>query len=330
MAPITFSSSSSSSSSMTTVPLNQSTAYSVLSNPRSDDWAIAAIFQDAFCHQDILNETIKSILTEYGSFSVSERVKTLLFKRGIELVQHSDATISMCYLRLQDEIRHDRIEDVLSAWMPKDLTNLVNSYEGEQIEFRDSIRNRFKIKFAFESSEPVIKTRIIREAIQHGKEAFLNEIFREIRLDGPPILYKLDLSHVNLSGLNLGKLLLMHANLTCANLAAADLSYASLRSSNLTGANLTDTNLTGAELTDANLTKATLTNSNLTAADLTNATLTGANLVRANLLRANLHRASLLGADLTHANLFQAKLTDTQMPKAPKVTLPPPDPCVIL
>ena len=92
-----------------------------------------------------------------------------------------------------------------------------------------------------------------------------------------------DLSHTNLSGLNLRH-----------RAQNSGLSGINLSNAGLNGANLNDTNLNG-----ANLSNATMIGTQLSNADLRNANLSGANLWNANLSNANLTGANLGGADLS-------------------------------
>ena len=81
-----------------------------------------------------------------------------------------------------------------------------------------------------------------------------------------------DLSHADLSQLNLANINLIEADLSYANLDGTNLSNAKLIAANLTHANLSNANLTNAKLISADLRHANLTNTNLTRANLTNTT----------------------------------------------------------
>ncbi len=85
----------------------------------------------------------------------------------------------------------------------------------------------------------------------------------------------------DLSGRNLSRRYLSHANLrgtllTNANLFMADLSYACL-----VGADLTNADLSGANLVGADLSNALLTNTNMLVADIKNANFSGADISKA-------------------------------------------------
>ena len=103
----------------------------------------------------------------------------------------------------------------------------------------------------------------------------------------------IDLTEVNISGLNLARF-----NLTGANLFVANLKQAKL---------------TGAVLAEANLTEAVLAGANLTEAVLTGANLTEAVLTRANLTRANLRGAYRFKPDWTEVLLTEVLLTEADL-----------------
>ncbi len=107
---------------------------------------------------------------------------------------------------------------------------------------------------------------------------------------------QLDLSYVDITGVNLN-----NANLQGAN----------LYQTNLFGANLVNANLQQTILCAANLSGANLNRANLSGAILSAANLSTANLTQANLSKANLFLANLCGANLNDANLCGANLRDT-------------------
>jgi uncharacterized protein YjbI with pentapeptide repeats len=117
-----------------------------------------------------------------------------------------------------------------------------------------------------------------------------------------------DLSHANLSGVDLSFTDLSGADLDGASLSQADLSRAKLRRVNASDADLHRANLGRADLFDANLSRADLSGANLNDADLSDASLRQVNLTGASLSRASLIRANFTGADLSDANLRGASL----------------------
>jgi uncharacterized protein YjbI with pentapeptide repeats len=113
----------------------------------------------------------------------------------------------------------------------------------------------------------------------------------------------LDLSYVDMRGVNLD-----NANLERAILYKVNLTGASLNQANLHKAVLTAANLTGTSLREANLQQAIMGAANLTGADLSHA-----NLYQTNLFLANLHGATLDGTNLCNTNLKEANLSNTKL-----------------
>jgi uncharacterized protein YjbI with pentapeptide repeats len=83
-----------------------------------------------------------------------------------------------------------------------------------------------------------------------------------------------DLSGANLREVNLGRTYMFGIFLANADLFLANLTHADLSRVNLEGANLTDADLSGADLEGANLKNARLTGANLSNANLAEATIT--------------------------------------------------------
>lgn len=142
-----------------------------------------------------------------------------------------------------------------------------------------------------------------------------------------------DLSDVQLPGINLksadlSRINLSGANLAKSNLKSTDLSHANLQSVQLQSADLSNSNLSGANLSNASLSEAILSNAdlvgaNLSGADLSNARFSGwagaaklslANLSNAKLQGSNLRNTSLVDADLSGADLSnQVDLRGTKL-----------------
>lgn len=101
------------------------------------------------------------------------------------------------------------------------------------------------------------------------------------------------LAGIELSGIDLGQM-----NFIGANLNEIDLQYENLRGALLQRANLEGTNLDGTDLQGADLQDATLKFSSLVSANLCKANLSGANLFQADLRHANLRDAILIDAEL--------------------------------
>jgi len=120
-----------------------------------------------------------------------------------------------------------------------------------------------------------------------------------------------DLSHTNLSGIDLrqiewsdaflGGVNFQHADLYQANLRHCFIERANFQQANLVQADLTESNLKQCNLVQTNLQETCLNNANLTRADLTGAKLNQATLEWANLSQAILDEADLSGASLTNA-----------------------------
>lgn len=138
-------------------------------------------------------------------------------------------------------------------------------------------------------------------------------------------LSRIDLSNMNLTGINFAGADLSYSNLVGATLNGNSFSQANLKGANLRKAVVTNTNFSGANLKGANLSLTDLRGAIFVSAQrsISRANLSGANLSRAKLMktdlngvhltRANLTRANLRGANLTRAQLVRANLTRTQL-----------------
>lgn len=114
-------------------------------------------------------------------------------------------------------------------------------------------------------------------------------------------LQKANLSHSNLSGVELSKM----------NLGGADLSYADLSNARLNQVNLADANLDHANLSGAQMQQTDLSRANLNFANLSQTNLQQAILTKANLNCANLNQADLSKADFAEANISGATFVNT-------------------
>lgn len=128
-----------------------------------------------------------------------------------------------------------------------------------------------------------------------------NYIFTPGKID----LQKANLSHSNLSGVELSKM-----NLGGADLSYADLSNAKLNQVNLADANLDHANLTSAQMQQTDLSRASLNFTNLTLANLQQAILIKANLRCANLNQADLSKADFGEATISGATFVNTKTND--------------------
>lgn len=104
--------------------------------------------------------------------------------------------------------------------------------------------------------------------------------------------------------------LLNGVDLSTMNLAGMDLSKADLSEANLSNTNLSQANLSGAVLSEANLSEANLSGALLNRAFLFETDLSGADLRRADLSQAFLSKANLIAADLSRADLREADLSE--------------------
>jgi uncharacterized protein YjbI with pentapeptide repeats len=116
-------------------------------------------------------------------------------------------------------------------------------------------------------------------------------------------LFRVDLTHANLRRTDLRKADLRESQLIESNLFKAD-----LRSANLRGANMVASDLRGANASGAHLILADLGKTDLQGADLRGTRLDRANLFEANLKETNLGDAYLPGARLLSANLMHANM----------------------
>jgi len=89
-----------------------------------------------------------------------------------------------------------------------------------------------------------------------------------------------NLSHIDIRGAKLSFSSLIKANLKNTILQGAVIKHAYLQGANLSDSNLIYVNFTGADLRGANLSSAKLSNTDFTGADLTNANLTDAKFDR--------------------------------------------------
>jgi hypothetical protein len=129
----------------------------------------------------------------------------------------------------------------------------------------------------------------------------------------------------DLSGRDLSRRYLSHANLrgtllTNANLFMADLSYACL-----VGADLTNADLSGANLVGADLSNALLTNTNMLVADIKEANFSGADISKArNLIIPQQVEANTTSNKSVPEFDKDEDLTQTRLPIIPKSALPAP------
>lgn len=114
-----------------------------------------------------------------------------------------------------------------------------------------------------------------------------------------------NLSHSNLSGVDLSKM-----NLGGANLSYADLSGARLIQVNLADANLEHANLSGAQLQQSDLSRANLSFANMAGAQMQQAIFARANLTCANLNLADLSKSNFAVTNISGASFVNTNTTD--------------------
>ena len=117
-----------------------------------------------------------------------------------------------------------------------------------------------------------------------------------------------DLSNLNLAGANLRRADLSDTDLSYSDARGADLREATLARADLQYASLSSATLKGAVMTEADLGSADLSRANLTNADLRSARLRYSRLEEANLQGARLDGGDFRGADLGGANLDKAHI----------------------
>lgn len=118
-------------------------------------------------------------------------------------------------------------------------------------------------------------------------------------------LQQANISHSNLSGVDLSKM-----NLGGADLSYTDLSNARLIQVNLTGANLDHANLSGAQLQQSDLSRANLNGAILTGANLQQVIFTKSNLTCTNLDQADLSKSTFTDATISGATFINTITTD--------------------
>lgn len=114
-------------------------------------------------------------------------------------------------------------------------------------------------------------------------------------------LQKANLSHSNLSGMDLSKI----------NLGGANLAYANLSRAKLNQTNLADANLQHADLSNSEIQKSDLSRANLSYADLTHANLQNSIFTKTILTCAKLDSADLTAARFTETNISGISLINT-------------------
>jgi uncharacterized protein YjbI with pentapeptide repeats/alpha-tubulin suppressor-like RCC1 family protein len=150
-------------------------------------------------------------------------------------------------------------------------------------------------------------------------ETFLSNINTNLSLNLTDMdLSGLDLTNTDLSGATLvntdfSGTILSGANLHGVDLSGANLEYVNFQSVNLTNAIIKDNDLSGINLQNSNLTNVNFKNTNLQNSNLISATIKNNNFNNAKLMNVSLINADLSGIDLKDANLTNSILTGANL-----------------
>ena len=241
------------------------------------------------------NESVESVLIRDG-------VKRILASKDIEVIQckvrGKIALLGDYAIADGAEQRAASIDGALKSF-PKVLTKIITQFEAPLKICR---KNKAIMIEIFKSNDPVAKAELIAAASHQGQIKYLNSILDSMK--GSKKL--LDLSNVNLAGLDLTGIDLCLTDLTNANLQGTILRNATLTMSSLVNANLNGAIFVKASLTNANLTNASAIAADFTRASLTMANLDGAKLQLACFLKSDLSNATAKGACLGFTNLKSA------------------------
>lgn len=250
---------------------------------------------------------------------ITENEKRLVLASGLVMKDYGDGTIQLSRgLTVQhDPLRSSVIDSTLLRIFPKELTDLISSYD-DDIEI--SQQNETAILDILKSADQSAKGLLIGSACRQFKLIYLNQIFSTLRQQGFKLnLSRVDLSNLNLTGLNLNNINLSYAAMHGCNLFQVTLHQANLIKTNFNGASLIKADFTGATMSGASLMQADLTGAILNQANLVGAVLKFAKLLDAelqggtNLTNAYLDYASLELTNLTGAVMINASLTHVNM-----------------
>ena len=192
-------------------------------------------------------------------------------------------TLKVAIAQLTDRELQTRLSGIYQL---EELANCQQCYCQVIDTLAHFLRNQVRSREKFDNSQlPDIRIDV---------QAAISVIARNAKQDRENQI--LDLSYVDIRGINLDD-----ANLERAILYQTNLAGASLNRANLHKAVLSVANLAGANLSQANLSQAIMG-----AANLTGANLSHANLYQTNLFLANLHGTIFDGTNLCSANLREA------------------------
>ena len=282
------------------------------SDRRSGNQVTAQFLKTAFDHdyQTELNDVIKATASQrgLGAILIHDDIKRILAEKDIELIQHDDGTIAMhgaCAVTDDDDGPERRTEEIDRSlhMLPSELTKIVGQYDRA---LKICKKNETVIIDMLNSTDQAAKSELFAAASHQNQIRYFNSILNKIR--SPDKL--LDLSDVDLSGLNLSFIDLCQTNLHRANMRDTVLAHAELTSSTLHCANLDGAIFVGAELADAQLTGASAIGANFNGASLSAANLSGAKLHCATFISANLNGVNSSGAYLGLNDLTGAMHVD--------------------
>lgn len=259
--------------------------YATLTDQRNDDETVASYLFNAYSNgvTGPIYNVVKNVTQRDGAHAIkiSDGVKELLAERGVTLVQTEAGTISM----------HKEL--IISY----DDDKGASGTKAGRIEF--SQRNEGAISEALRYGSTDLKATIIRQAIEQGQEAFLNQLVPRFFLSG-----------VNLSGLDLRRLNLDEAVLANANLSKTNLANVDLSNANLNGANLDNAILNGAVLFRASYCHGSARGASFTKANLEELCADGTDFSKAQFTGAVCRYTRFVAATLSEADMRSAVALD--------------------
>lgn len=273
-----------------------------LKDKSCDDHITATIFEHAFDnnYQEYLNTLIKGIGKEgYGAVTINENVKRILAEKGITLSQNTGGITMHGESLIYDERRYPAIDSTLAELsVPQVVTRIIYDYDGPAM-LKICTGNKPAIHKKLNSNDREEQREIFEAASCQGKIRDLNKM----------PLPCMDLSNINLSGLNLTKLRLERANLYNADLQGTNLTKARFDNVNLSNAFLYKAIFKSAKISHSSMTNAILTDTNLEGAEFVHVDFSGAQLQFAQMQHTEMRFVKLAGANLTLANLSHAEIS---------------------